>query len=145
MCHRATIQETMAVHLLKGAPARPADARTPDVRAERAGDGARVLACATCGEAITTTADRIEVGGAHEHTFANPAGYAYRIGCFARAGGCRPEGIPTGEFTWFAGYEWQVERCGRCAEHLGWLFRATGHAFHGLVLDRLVERDEEGG
>jgi hypothetical protein len=46
-------------------------------------------------------------------------------------------------WTWFPGYSWQVDYCRHCGEHLGWLFRAAEHRFHGLVLDRLVERAEE--
>jgi hypothetical protein len=100
---------------------------------------ARVLACARCLQPITTTAARTEVGGAHEHTFANPEGYQFHIGCFARATGCAAVGDPSTYWSWFAGYSWQVELCSACGEHLGWLFRAKGHRFHGFVLDRLVE------
>ena len=119
------------------------DAPRPTVRPEAApgedeGD-ARVLACARCLQPITTTAARTEVGGAHEHTFANPEGYQFHIGCFARATGCAAVGDPSTYWSWFAGYSWQVELCSACGEHLGWLFRAKGHLFHGLVLDRLVE------
>ena len=104
-------------------------------------DRGRVLACARCQAAITSTADRLEMAGSHEHTFANPHGFVFRIGCFARAA-CVPAGEGSTHFAWFPGYRWRVEHCRRCGEHLGWLFQAEGKAFHGLVLDRLVEREE---
>ena len=105
-------------------------------------DRGRVLACARCRRAITTTADRIEVSGRHRHSFANPHGFRYQIGCFAQASGCQTVGAPSTYWTWFPPYAWQVEHCGQCGEHLGWLFRAEGDGFHGLILDRLVEIDD---
>ena len=36
------------------------------------------------------------------------------------------------------------EQCAACRQHLGWLFRAGTAGFHGLILDRLLEVDEEG-
>lgn len=93
---------------------------------------------------MTTTAARIEVDGAHEHTFANPAGFQFRIGCFSRATGCGTVGEPSTYWSWFPGHSWQVEHCTACGEHLGWLFRADLQGFHGLILDRLVEVEEGG-
>jgi hypothetical protein len=102
-----------------------------------------VLACAACRRAITSTADRLIVRGAPEHMLTNPHGYRYHVGCFSRAHGCIPIGEATEDFTWFPPYAWQVEVCGGCTEHLGWIFRTADHHFHGLVLDRLVQVDED--
>jgi hypothetical protein len=99
----------------------------------------RVLACAACQRPITSDAGRITVAGRHEHTFANPFGYAYHIGCFSTAGGLTRVGPASAEFAWFVGHTWQIEQCTGCGEHLGWLFRGSASAFHGLILDRLVE------
>jgi len=101
----------------------------------------RVLACAGCFQPITTAAARTAVAGAHEHTFANPAGFRYHIGCFTRATGCAVAGEPSTHWSWFPGYSWQVEHCSACGDHLGWLFRGEGRSFHGFVLDRLVETE----
>jgi hypothetical protein len=101
-----------------------------------------VLACAYCRRPITTGAARIEVGGSHAHTFANPDGVRFRIGCFADASGLRAVGAKSPYFTWFAGFSWQVELCARCREQLGWLYESADGLFHGLILDRLVELDE---
>lgn len=101
-----------------------------------------VIACAFCLHAVTTKEARIAVGGAHEHSCVNPHGIRYRFGCFADAS-CRPVGEPSHYWSWFPGFSWQVELCGSCGEHLGWLFRSADSAFHGLILDRLVET--EGG
>jgi hypothetical protein len=128
--------------LLQRKSDRPAGAHDPDER-EVTGDGAgRVLVCAACLQAVTTTDSRVEVGGAHTHTFANPVGIVFHIGCFAVAPGCIPVGEASKEFTWFAGFAWQVATCRGCGEHLGWLFRSTDRRFHGLIVDRLAEVGE---
>src|SRR5215470_19161246 len=99
----------------------------------------RILACARCAAAVTTTSARRTVGGTHEHTFANPHGIVFRIGCFAEAS-CRAEGEPSLYWTWFPGFAWRTEWCFLCGQHLGWVFENAAERFHGLVLDRLVER-----
>jgi hypothetical protein len=76
---------------------------------------------------------RIEVGGAHEHTFVNPHGFVHHVGCFAAASGCSYAGPTETAFSWFPGFSWQIARCGRCHAHLGWIFRASGDSFHGLI------------
>jgi hypothetical protein len=101
-----------------------------------------VLACAYCGRAITTRAARIEVNGLHAHSFANPEGINYRVGCFADAGGLVVVGPRSTYWTWFAGYSWQVELCANCRQQLGWYYRSADGVFHGLILDRLVEVEE---
>jgi len=83
------------------------------------------------------------MAGEHAHTFTNPHGLRFRIGCFADVTGCLVEGEPTTYWTWFPGYAWQMENCGSCRTHLGWRFRAPQHLFHGLILDRLAEIEED--
>ncbi len=104
-------------------------------------DKRRALLCTRCGLAITTRDQRIEMNGRHEHTFANPHGIIFRIGCFESAPGCvtLPEEVK--EFTWFDGYAWSHAMCFLCGNHMGWKYRAEQNCFHGLVLDRLVEED----
>jgi hypothetical protein len=128
-----------ALDLLKAGRETPPGMARPSASPGKDEGGGSVLACAGCLQPITTAAARIEVGGAHAHTFANPAGFQYRIGCFARANGCVTVGDPSTDWSWFAGHSWQVEHCSACREHLGWLFRAEGHLFHGFVLESLVE------
>ena len=96
------------------------------------------LMCRRCGQQITSSAQRISVGGLHEHTFSNPEGILFHIGCFGHVLGCRFYGDPTGQWSWFKGYRWQVTYCGECNLHLGWHFSSAGHSFHGLVLRNLV-------
>ncbi len=90
---------------------------------------------------MTSDSARIEIGGAHEHSCTNPAGYHYRIGCFAAAEGLAARGEPTAEYTWFPGYAWQVQDCGACRQHLGWRFRSADGGFYDLILAHLVEID----
>jgi hypothetical protein len=104
-------------------------------------EGGRDLLCARCRRVITSEADRIAVDGLHEHTQVNPHGFIWSFGCFARAPGCVPVGPPSREFAWFAGHSWQVEECGGCRTHLGWLFACPDRSFHGLIVGRLVADD----
>lgn len=97
------------------------------------------LLCAACGHPITSPRERIRAGGAHQHTFTNPAGFVFRIGCFGRAPGCVQAGAPTLEHTWFAGQAWRCALCGGCRTHLGWAFQDGSSGFFGLILDRLLE------
>ena len=122
--------------LKPAAPPRPAHAH------ETQKDRGRLLACAFCRRPITTTAAAIEVGGSHAHTFTNPEGIAFRVGCFSEAHGLAPEGPRSDYWTWFPGYSWQVELCAHCHAQLGWLYRSSDGRFHGLILDSLVEVED---
>lgn len=128
------------LHLLQKLDGSPAgDVRT----VEKEGDTAEEtpsLVCKTCGTVITRQEYGIEVNGAHRHTFMNPAGVVFRIGCFSEAGGCYVMGAPTTEYTWFAGYAWRYIVCAGCLSHLGWHYRAGEGGFFGLILDQLVTR-----
>jgi hypothetical protein len=110
--------------------------------ASDAGEPSRLLACAGCRRIITSTSDRINVNGSHEHTFVNPDNERFLIGCFSSATGLRCLGPSTTEFTWFAGYSWQSEVCGGCRNFLGWLYRKGDDRFHGLILAGLIEVDD---
>jgi hypothetical protein len=81
------------------------------------------ILCRQCHQAITRPAERISVQGAHHHTFANPHGIVFEIGCFKYAQGCGYAGSPSTEFTWFSGYAWRVSFCTMCLTHLGWVFK----------------------
>lgn len=101
------------------------------------------LYCFICGTAITRTSERICMQGSHEHTFANPAGYAFHIGCFRNAPGCSQAGEFTEMFSWFAGFSWRYALCGSCKIHLGWAYRdAEGNHLYGLILNRLLDSKE---
>jgi hypothetical protein len=117
----------------------PRRQRAPRAKRARAGAGvARVYWCAECRTPVASESDCIDVGGAYEHTFTNPAGVRFTIGCFRAARGCRVDGEPTLEFTWFAGYAWSYAACTNCGVHLGWYFEAEGARFFGLILARLL-------
>jgi len=76
--------------------------------------------------------------GAFRHTFANPHGYLFEIGCFGDAWGCAPASPPSSEFSWFKGYLWKIGVCRGCSTHLGWVFLSDVHRFFGLILDKLI-------
>jgi hypothetical protein len=85
----------------------------------------------------------IEVEGSHQHTFANPEGILFQIGCFRSAAGCGHIRPATYEWSWFKGFRWSVALCTKCLTHLGWLYTSTaGESFYGLILSRLVSPGE---
>lgn len=112
-------------------------------RDEEDSDEKRFLLCKTCNTVITSSEKRIDISGGHRHTFKNPAGIMYTIGCFSRARGCFTVGAPTDEFSWFPGFSWCFAMCAQCLSHMGWQYQSTGENFYGLILDNIVEGPEK--
>lgn len=129
-----------AIHCLKS-PAAPEkdDGTAPasTVKGEEAEE--RLILCRECLFPVTRAEEQGEMAGAFQHTFANPAGIVFTIGCFQSAQGCAPVGPSSDEFAWFPGYAWRVAVCRGCLTHLGWHFAApSGAGFWGLILDHLI-------
>ncbi|MFW2368920.1 MAG: cereblon family protein [Desulforhopalus sp.] len=101
-------------------------------------ESVEVIFCKACGLTVTSRDQKIGVQGSHRHTFFNPAGIVFELGCFAQAPGCSLAGEPTSEFTWFAGYVWSFALCRKCKAHLGWFFEKDSTTFYGLILAKLV-------
>lgn len=134
----------MLAVLVRQPPLGPAGPKEPGEGApenvvEKASKRGAALLCAACGSRVTSLDQRIEVDGAHSHAFLNPAGYVYRIGCFATAPGVRIGSPPSDEFSWFSGHVWEVVLCGACTTHLGWRFSREASFFFALILARLRE------
>jgi len=111
-----------------------------DETKEKEPDAGEYILCRQCLRVITSPAERIEMQGAHQHTFANPHGIVYQIGCFRSAPGCGYAGQASDEFSWFKGYSWRIAVCGSCLFHLGWMFISPGsESFNGLILDHLIQ------
>lgn len=100
---------------------------------ERVEAGEHPLVCVACGHRISDEDYRIEMSGAHEHTFVNPGGVMHHIGCFVAAPGCIHLGATESAFSWFPGWTWQIAACARCRAHVGWIYRNAGEQFHGLI------------
>jgi hypothetical protein len=98
-----------------------------------------VILCRQCGNKVTSPDCIIAVDGSHQHTFTNPAGVVYDIGCFSFADGCFIHGEPTFEHTWFEGFCWNFSLCSHCFSHLGWFFNGGEESFFGLIVDRLID------
>ena len=115
------------------------DATAPADEAGEEEAAERLILCRECLFPITREEEQSEMAGARQHTFANPSGIVFTIGCFQRADGCLPVGPASDEFTWFPGFAWRVAICRGCLAHLGWYFAApSGVAFFGLILDHLI-------
>lgn len=93
--------------------------------------------CGECGHEITAHRHKTSIGGGFEHSFANPSGIVFQIGCFEEAPGVGPVDEEIAEFSWFDGYTWQVVICRNCMAHLGWKYWSPEHTFYGLILPRL--------
>jgi hypothetical protein len=132
------------VQRLRQPPERPQEQNTPEA-GSAAGEQPLVqeepfILCRDCLHPITRPSDRVSIEGRHAHTFANPHGIVFEIGCFRRAPGCGAIGPASSDFTWFAGHRWRVCICAACLVHLGWVFLpAVGDVFYGLILERLRE------
>jgi hypothetical protein len=99
------------------------------------------LYCVVCHWKITNENQKIAMGGKAEHTFFNPHGMVFHIGCFKEAQGCGIVGTPSSEFSWFPGYHWQIAHCSNCHNHLGWLFlKGVKPHFFGLILAQLKSK-----
>jgi hypothetical protein len=103
------------------------------------GDAEGDWLCVWCFNAVATDNDRFKFEGKGHFAFSNPDGIPFRIMTFSRTLGCRQDGAPTLEYTWFPGHAWSFCLCDRCGQHLGWYY-AGKHHFAGLVIDRLVRR-----
>ncbi|MDY6935641.1 MAG: cereblon family protein [Spirochaetota bacterium] len=98
-----------------------------------------LILCKLCSNIITSPDNCIVINGKHQHTFKNPVGYTYQIGCFINAKGCIITGEPTTDFTWFSGFSWCYAICSICHIHLGWYYQSKISSFYGLILNHLIE------
>jgi len=130
-------------HLFRVPPEKQSDEMlnsfVEDETEDKVSDQEEYIFCRQCRNIITSPAERIEVQGSHRHTFANPHGIVFEIGCFGTAKGCGHAGPASTDFSWFSGFSWRIAVCIQCLTHLGWLFASPdqGH-FHGLILDHLI-------
>jgi hypothetical protein len=110
---------------------------------EKVSDFEEFILCRQCHQVLTTPSERIAIQGSHQHTFANPHGIVFQIGCFRSVQGCGYVGPPTTEWSWFKGFSWRIVVCRMCLTHLGWFYASSGNgSFVGLILDRLLESKE---
>jgi hypothetical protein len=127
----------------KGPVGKPSPVSREDTKEKDAVRPETVILCRRCNQIISSSNEKISVNGSHRHTFANPHGLVFDIGCFQTVTGCGYAGPPSDEFSWFTGFSWRIVLCGMCLAHLGWVFLSGGSSFHGLILDRIVEKARE--
>ena len=115
-----------------------------DNKGEKEFDPEKFVLCRQCHQVVTSKNNRINRDGAHRHTYANPSGQLFEIGCFQIVTGCEYVGALSYEFTWFKGFSWRMVVCEMCLTHLGWFFvSSVGDRFHGLILNRLIDSGAE--
>ena len=113
--------------------------QVPDPEGEARFEEERSVLCKACGHRVTSSSQAVEVEGKHRHTFFNPAGILFEIGCFEMAPGAEVWGEISTLFAWFPGFGWRYVNCAGCHNHIGWLFLSGESSFYGLVLNRLTE------
>ncbi len=109
----------------------------PDEKQQEETESGEVIICRQCSHPLTEKRNAISVDDSHSHTFFNPAGYVYEIGCFNSAPGCWIHGPASVEFAWFAGFSWRLALCDNCTTHLGWSFASDVSTFYGLILKKI--------
>jgi len=125
-------------YLFKGEVSDKTSSSIEDENKEEVIEQKRNILCAEYSQSLTDDSERIEVNGAHKHTFVNPAGIMFQIGCFANVSGVNVSGEATEQWSWFKGYIWKIMCCDRCGSHLGWVYLSEGEiSFFGLILSRL--------
>jgi hypothetical protein len=100
----------------------------------------RIL-CRRCQSPVTSKAELVSIGGSRAHRRTNPNGYEFEFACFLAAPGADRRGVPTTQFSWFAGYAWCLAACRSCDVHLGWYFSGKTPGFYGLIIDRIAAED----
>ena len=106
-------------------------------RALDAGEVDGEIRCAVCRVIVTRPELAMRHEGRERHEFQNPAGFRFEVALFREARCVAPD-PPTFEFTWFAGYAWQLAFCGNCGGQLGWYYSGGDGEFYGLIVDRLL-------
>ena len=101
------------------------------------GDPANDWLCAWCLNRVASEKDRYVYEGKGEFSFKNPEGVRFNIILFAQTLGCRQNGVPMLEHTWFPEHAWSCCVCDGCRMHLGWYY-AGPREFAGLIRDRIV-------
>lgn len=92
------------------------------------------LRCISCGNPVTSEAERFDRDGKNQFHFVNPGGYQFDICLYGDALGCYSIGEAAAEHSWFDGYTWRFAHCCQCDLHLGWLYEAPGKPpFWGLI------------
>jgi len=125
--------------LLKGDISGRIDPCLEDESEQRIVDKKWQILCGQCSQVITDDSKGIVVNGTHEHTFTNPHGIIFQIGCFSDASGCISAGQETEQWSWFKGFNWKIVYCAGCSAHLGWVYIRSGKiTFYGFILNRLL-------
>ena len=98
--------------------------------------------CLNCQQRVADTDAAMAMLGAHQHQFTNPHGISFTILLYAKTA-CMVSGPLTHEFSWFAGYAWQLASCPQCQTQLGWRYRAQHSPdFYGLIKQRLFIQEK---
>jgi hypothetical protein len=96
--------------------------------------------CSRCGAWIAHENAMITRNGSEKHSFVNPVGVRCNFITFGHCENIKVDDKLHLEHSWFPGYGWRFLVCGRCLQHLGWQYDATGsdsrpQVFFGVLID----------
>ena len=111
-------------------------------------DPSNKLRCGICLRLISEVQNLAIINGITPfHTFTNPNGQTFNLMTLNFCHGLVNATPPMSEHSWFKGYDWIIELCGTCHEHLGWKFQLnllpslspeSPSTFWGMIKDRLI-------
>jgi len=109
------------------------------------GNGSKSYQCSACNSVVTYSDRLVVVSGSMRHGFANPIGVFCDFYTFSSCPGAVAFGTPTEEFSWFAGYFWNLALCKSCNSHLGWHYTADPQSeglpeFWGILAHKILTR-----
>lgn len=96
------------------------------------------LACFKCNHKLTSASRKIDVSGKHSHYFTNPAGEKFDLRCFSEAPGCKIQGVPIADLSWFPEYKWTFAFCSNCSVQSGWFYLSRNESFFGLIRESFI-------
>ena len=101
------------------------------------------IRCAWCRQELSDTASIFSLWGQSTHSaFANPNGQLKVVITFQQVRNYLADSYVTDDFTWFAGYSWQIIYCNTCKAHIGWKYHSIENRkpamFYGLLEKALL-------
>jgi hypothetical protein len=107
----------------------------------------KLYLCSQCRTVITHSEALIQLNGAQNHSFTNPAGVRCNFMTFSHCDNVIVHEELFLRHSWFPGYGWRFLVCGACLHHLGWRYDSVLDAvrpetFFGVLIDA-IETDSE--
>jgi len=105
--------------------------------------------CARCGVYLTESGALLNINGATEHSYTNPAGIRCNFMTFLHCDNVLVHEDLYVEHSWFPQYGWRFLMCQACFLHLGWKYDSVREGtepdgFFGMLIDSLKSAETAG-